>query len=66
VHIVDYLLKNILHKEHVDDNGANDLSNCVPSCQSCNSTKNLKTLEEIIELKIIEKFTQEKYNKINK
>jgi len=55
-----------LHKEHVDDNGANDLSNCVPSCQSCNSTKNLKTLEEIIELKIIEKFTQEKYNKINK
>ncbi len=28
-----------LHKEHVDDNGANDLSNCVPSCQSCNSSK---------------------------
>ena len=33
-------LKNIdLHKEHVDHNGANDLSNCVPACQSCNSSK---------------------------
>lgn len=28
-----------LHKEHVDHNGSNDLSNCVPSCQSCNSSK---------------------------
>lgn len=28
-----------LHKEHVDHNGANDLSNCVPACKSCNSSK---------------------------
>ncbi|TVY09887.1 HNH endonuclease [Paenibacillus cremeus] len=28
-----------LHKEHVDDNGANDLSNCIPSCKNCNSQK---------------------------
>lgn len=53
-----------LHKEHVDDDGANDLRNCVPSCGSCNSTKNLKTLDELFESKFIEKFTQERYNKI--
>lgn len=26
-------------KEHYDDEGANDLSNCLPSCGSCNSKK---------------------------
>lgn len=35
-----------LHKEHVDDNGANDLSNCIPSCQPCNSSKRNYTLQE--------------------
>lgn len=39
-------LKNIdLHKEHVDDSGANDLSNCIPSCQSCNSSKHIFDFE---------------------
>lgn len=28
-----------LHKEHVVHTGANDLSNCVPACRSCNSHK---------------------------
>lgn len=28
-----------LHKEHAINNGANDLSNCLPSCMSCNSEK---------------------------
>jgi 5-methylcytosine-specific restriction endonuclease McrA len=28
-----------LHKEHVIYDGANDLSNCVPACKSCNSQK---------------------------
>lgn len=28
-----------LHREHVDDKGANDLSNCIPSCHMCNSEK---------------------------
>jgi len=28
-----------LHKEHVDDNGTNDISNCIPSCHACNSRK---------------------------
>lgn len=40
-------LKKIdLHKDHVDHNGANDLSNCVPACQSCNSSKWVFTLDE--------------------
>lgn len=30
---------NVLHKEHVDHEGANDLSNCIPSCKQCNSYK---------------------------
>lgn len=35
-----------LHKEHVDHNGANDLSNCVPACKSCNSKKHNFKLED--------------------
>ncbi len=53
-----------LHKEHVDDNGANDIRNCVPSCQSCNSIKNIKTIEELLESELIAGFNQDKYNKI--
>ena len=53
-----------LHKEHVDDNGANDLSNCVPACGSCNSIKNIKTIDELFETEFIENFNQDKYNKI--
>lgn len=34
------------HREHVDDKGANDLSNCIPACKSCNSKKNILTLDE--------------------
>jgi len=53
-----------LHKEHVEHDGASDLSNCVPACQSCNSVKNLKTIDEFFESKLIENFTQERYDKI--
>ncbi len=28
------------------DNGSNDISNLLPSCRSCNSTKGIKTLEQ--------------------
>jgi len=31
--------KQRLHKEHADDDGANDLSNCIPACKGCNSSK---------------------------
>lgn len=34
-----------LHKEHVIYNGANDLSNCVPACRKCNSSKSNRQLE---------------------
>jgi len=30
---------NRLHKEHAIHNGANDISNCIPSCKRCNSRK---------------------------
>jgi len=35
-----------LHKEHVDDDGYNDIRNCVPGCKSCNSSKHESSLEE--------------------
>ncbi len=53
-----------LHKEHVDDNGANDLSNCIPSCQSCNSSKHTFNFETWY--KDYEHFDEERYNKILK
>jgi len=34
------------HKEHVIHDGANDLSNCVPSCKDCNSSKWTFTFED--------------------
>jgi hypothetical protein len=34
------------HKEHVNHEGSNDLSNCIPSCKSCNSSKGTLVLEE--------------------
>lgn len=30
---------NYLHKDYVVHDGENDLSNCVPACKSCNSSK---------------------------
>lgn len=56
------LIQMDFHKEHVDDNGANDLRNCAPSCQTCNSTKHLKTMDELFESGLIENFTKDKYN----
>ena len=35
-----------LHKEHVDCNGSDDLSNCIPSCKDCNSSKHNSKLED--------------------
>ena len=48
-HIIKFkgkLKQGDFHKEHVDYDGANDLSNCVPSCKICNSSKHKYTLEE--------------------
>ncbi|MBN3352111.1 HNH endonuclease [Clostridium botulinum] len=54
-----------LHKEHVECEGANDLSNCVPACRSCNSSKNIFQLTEWYN-KNNPKFNQEKLDVINK
>jgi len=61
-HKVTY--KQTFHKEHVDDDGYNDIRNCVPSCQSCNSTKGNKTIDELFQLGFIKNFSKVKYNKI--
>ncbi len=59
-------LKKIdFHKEHVDHEGLNDLSNCVPSCQSCNTSKWVYSLEEWYN-RDNPKFTQERLDKIHK
>lgn len=39
-HLTKY--RQRLHKEHVDHEGKNDLSNCIPSCRKCNSSKGNK------------------------
>lgn len=33
------ITNQVLHKEHFDHEGANDLSNAVPACRRCNSSK---------------------------
>jgi len=48
-HIVKRKGKYIImqfHKEHVDDEGYNDLRNAVPSCRDCNSHKHQYNMEE--------------------
>lgn len=57
------LQKIDLHKEHVNHEGDNNLSNCVPSCQICNSEKHKKTLDEFYNSNN-SNFTLERYNKI--
>lgn len=65
-HLVKYrgvLKLQDLHKEHVVENGKNDLSNCVPSCQVCNSRKNIKSLNNWYNINNIS-YTYERYYKI--
>jgi len=40
------IYNQVLHKEHVDDKGYNDLRNAVPSCRRCNSYKHQADMEE--------------------
>jgi hypothetical protein len=51
------------HKEHVDHEGANNLSNCVPSCRTCNSSKHLISLDEWYNPDN-DNFSEERLNKI--
>ncbi|WP_299831712.1 HNH endonuclease signature motif containing protein [uncultured Metabacillus sp.] len=52
-----------LHKEHVNDKGADDLSNCVPACKRCNSKKHIYSLEEWYPSQ--EFYSEGKHEKIN-
>ena len=52
------------HKEHVIHDGANNLSNCVPSCKTCNSSKRQFIMEEWY--KNNPNFNQERLDKIHK
>jgi hypothetical protein len=56
-----YIIMN-LHKEHVDNEGYNDLRNGVPACKSCNDRKHIKDIEDWYKKQ--EFFTEERYNKI--
>ncbi len=58
------IYNNKLHKDHVIYDGANDLSNCVPACKSCNSKKHTFELEEWY--KSDENFTQKRLEKIQR
>ena len=51
------------HKEHVYHDGDNDLSNCVPSCKICNSSKHDSEFE-IWYNECNLNFSLERYNKI--
>jgi hypothetical protein len=55
--------KNNLHKEHVDHEGANDISNCIPACKSCNSMKNIKNFNNWYNDKNT-RFNEERLHKI--
>lgn len=59
------IFKQQLHKEHVDHNGRNDLSNCVPSCKICNSRKWEYDIKEWYDTDNLY-YTDERYNKIIK
>lgn len=48
-HILEFSQR--LHMDHVNPDGANDLSNNVPACKSCNSKKGTHSLEEFYSLK---------------
>jgi len=57
--------KNVLHKEHVVHDGENDLSNCVPACKSCNSSKRKYELV-FWYIKNKEIYSKKRYNRIMK
>lgn len=52
-----------LHREHVIEEGRNDLKNCIPSCKHCNSSKHIYSLNNWYN-KENEVYTRERYLKI--
>lgn len=53
------------HKEHNDHAGENDLSNCIPSCKSCNVQKNTLDFEMWYEQRC-KGYSEERHKKIIK
>lgn len=53
------------HKEHYNHNGANDLSNCLPSCKICNSSKWEFEFNDWYNQNNL-KFSKQRLDKINK
>lgn len=58
------LYKKDFHREHVDYKGANDLSNCVPSCAGCNSQKYKFDLSEWYNIHTNTKYNELRMNRI--
>jgi len=56
------IMKEKLHKDHVDHEGYNDIRNCVPACKSCNCKKWQYSIDEWY--KKYEYYNEDKYNKI--
>jgi 5-methylcytosine-specific restriction endonuclease McrA len=54
-----------LHKEHAINNGENDLSNCIPSCKSCNDQKWSRDFDDWYN-EDNERYSKERYDKIIK
>jgi hypothetical protein len=59
------LQKIDFHKDHADNKGKNDITNCIPSCGTCNDSKWKFTLDEWYNKNNIN-FTQERLDKIIK
>ena len=51
------------HKEHVNHNGENDLSNCIPACKSCNCSKHNINFDDWYNVNN-DRYTEERYIKI--
>lgn len=52
-------------KDHYINDGANDLSNCIPLCKSCNGSKRSYDFDKFYNASNPD-FVQERYNKILK
>ena len=50
------------HRDHVDDEGYNDLRNAIPACQHCNTGKHTSSLDDWYKKQSF--FSIDKYNKI--
>lgn len=55
----------LLHRDHIDPDGANDITNCAPACRGCNTSKHVSELNEWYN-KDNPVYSKRRYNKIIK